>query len=1690
MAPIYLWPLSTPLERSLEEERVQRKKMETPTLTMRVHDLRVTGSPHRASQVKPKVRSYWYSDEPAASSAMLLNAAAGGSSAAGHKVLRTFVPGTASTDFPPAGALSVNAKHVSVIGSSWEDVAAILGLVPAVAEDGGSSGEAPHAALPPPLALDDVRAATIVSCGLTARHALLLPILPRLRVLDLSDNPLTQLGEGGGSDAHFWLALAPALEELVLRGCQLAAIPPLLGARRLQRLDVSCNNIRAVDNLEPCCRTLRSLDVSFNDLGTPLALRPLCLLAELRTLRLHPNPVTLLAPGPAAGVYAALRSMLPQVTSLDGKAAPAGAAAGAGAARLRAGAAGSAGSSSPLGRSSAGGQVGGTEVGGGRRVPCVVAPPVAPLPAADGSPRHGGSDGGAEAAAAATEGAYHSATGPMPAASTSSASRTAAAQQERAAQLAVPRPALLPEGSEEEAWAAEAAASIAALEWNGSAARRRPSAVTGRRLIAASPQRLAGYTPRREIAAVALASARSQPYEAALAAGAAAAAAAAAGSGHAFGAAHGPDGGWPGAGDGRGAAGARPGVWYHHQPPQAPAQHYQSYPSPLAAAGGGFEIHPERLQPAQTLQEQQAPTAGAGYRTGQAPAQWGTALFAAAATSEAAVGGDDAATARSECSGSERVRYRNSERRGTFVPRSSWMGQLPLAWTTGAPGAGGAALLRASASGAADRPGSGRRITSAAVGAGVAATASSGQPPSWRQRAADLAARDDRHLGDGQSSGQSNGQSRGRPARSGGVESTRGPALGADGGIAAVGAQAADWTGDAEGGSETPEGASLHVRGHSHSSQRGESAAFVHGAQQPARSPAPQVSSLDQQQQWQSDASLGAYPAAAMSRRSAPREQGDAGAANYGAAQVMASSEVAVRRDVFSADSPSRPLLDRAGSYAGAHTNVGAVAGGPHPGDAYDYAADEADGGVDEEEQYEEEAWPSAVKLSAPGNGSRAGAHSTADAGRMFYQSDPHHSVHGASGFQHEESERQIWGPPQQRSEHDQSLANGFASSSYHRHALNRQQQGPADGAAAASTPQHANNIRRSSQFSTHTAAALQPQTPTAPEPRLIADFDGVGRGVDEAGTPSHEVEGALTGAQARPQRASAEAGAVPQPAEAWRARVNTVEERAGSAVQRAHPAFRRFSPAAAGVQRPSSAMPVAGAGSTPQRPRAGYGTLQALHQTPAESSQYTLGVPSTPQGAARTPAAADTVPSSSGSSSYPIEAGSNAASTRNGVLVGSGSSGYLGTWLRTGRPTAPLPEGERRHKEEAATASSAAVAPPTPPAPRTALAPPSPTAAAPPPQVSTPVAVPPVAATPSGRPLQRVLAADRWSDRTATLHLPGSPLRPQPGTAAAASTAVPEARETALALARRAATGAVSSAPSPAASPAAAPEQVAEAWLQLTRMRTLTLASAYGRLLALAEGAAVAVAAADSAGTVAPDHAEATAADGSTAPPHGLEAGLTRRQLLRLSVRSVLQHLASVQLLPGDGPAASYAACGGFGGLMLQLPPEKRRLAFEAGAGEAALASAGAGSEAWLQEGDAYLARLCSGEGGRPLNVISAEMGGAAEALPAKVLLEVLAAEQEAAAAAAALQVTVAALACLAAEPTGSDAGPVAGAEHTDVHCAGGDEFASAAGPQDARRPAAHVRVHQLLQSLRDAAAASPLRALAGGVIGAADGW
>jgi hypothetical protein len=155
--------------------------------------------------------------------------------------------------------------------------------------------------------LRSIQSLRLHACRLTPAHLLQLPVLPGLASLDLSDNPLTGLGDpashaapGQGSEALYWLAFAPHLSALTLRGCALTDVPPLYAAPQLARLDVSCNELRSVAGLEPVARTLTALDVRFNNLGSLSALRPLSGVQALRSLRLHPNPLTLAVAGGGA----------------------------------------------------------------------------------------------------------------------------------------------------------------------------------------------------------------------------------------------------------------------------------------------------------------------------------------------------------------------------------------------------------------------------------------------------------------------------------------------------------------------------------------------------------------------------------------------------------------------------------------------------------------------------------------------------------------------------------------------------------------------------------------------------------------------------------------------------------------------------------------------------------------------------------------------------------------------------------------------------------------------------------------------------------------------------------------------------------------------------------------------------------------------------------------------------------------------------------------------------------------------------------------------------------------------------------------------------------------------------------------------------------------------------------------------
>ena len=267
------------------------------------------------AHVRPRIRSYWLADEPAAqavlhpprrgqaSESRWQQQVGGGGSGADDG---TGQPGVIATDFGVAEGEPATAAppvHVSLSGAAWEQVQEAI----FAGSEGGSSEAPPEEARSVARRLRSIQSLRLHACRLTPAHLLQLPVLPGLASLDLSDNPLTGLGDpashaapGQGSEALYWLAFAPHLSALTLRGCALTDVPPLYAAPQLARLDVSCNELRSVAGLEPVARTLTALDVRFNNLGSLSALRPLSGVQALRSLRLHPNPLTLAVAGGGA----------------------------------------------------------------------------------------------------------------------------------------------------------------------------------------------------------------------------------------------------------------------------------------------------------------------------------------------------------------------------------------------------------------------------------------------------------------------------------------------------------------------------------------------------------------------------------------------------------------------------------------------------------------------------------------------------------------------------------------------------------------------------------------------------------------------------------------------------------------------------------------------------------------------------------------------------------------------------------------------------------------------------------------------------------------------------------------------------------------------------------------------------------------------------------------------------------------------------------------------------------------------------------------------------------------------------------------------------------------------------------------------------------------------------------------------
>ena len=153
-----------------------------------------------------------------------------------------------------------------VWGGSWDSAVAALCAALNAPDNPALIDACPTAFL--------LRTLVLVRCGVTTEGVLSLPVLPNLRYLDLSDNPgLRGLGfsQSGSIDFEaYWLAFAPRVVRILLRGCSLFSAPPLLaGSSALAALDISCNEIR--DLVEVCGGVaLTELDVSSNNLAVSM----------------------------------------------------------------------------------------------------------------------------------------------------------------------------------------------------------------------------------------------------------------------------------------------------------------------------------------------------------------------------------------------------------------------------------------------------------------------------------------------------------------------------------------------------------------------------------------------------------------------------------------------------------------------------------------------------------------------------------------------------------------------------------------------------------------------------------------------------------------------------------------------------------------------------------------------------------------------------------------------------------------------------------------------------------------------------------------------------------------------------------------------------------------------------------------------------------------------------------------------------------------------------------------------------------------------------------------------------------------------------------------------------------------------------------------------------------------------------
>jgi len=274
------------------------------------------------------VRTYWLDSEPAVSASRSLRGTAPRDT---PTVCRSPSPVRAA---PPRGD-DTGPLAINVCGQGWESVLHQLGFGRESSNDAAAPGGADGTTTPSPQPvyllsaspsiaahLARIQVLALTACNLRAVEVLQLPVMPVLTAVDLSDNALTDIGTSDVADDAYWLAFAPKLTSLTLRGCGLTRVPPLVAAPALTTLDVSCNEITGVGALEAVSGTLIALNLAYNAFTSLASLRALSLLTRLTALSLHPNPVTLGDDGSGKRAVTLVRNLLPSLLEMDGRPLP------------------------------------------------------------------------------------------------------------------------------------------------------------------------------------------------------------------------------------------------------------------------------------------------------------------------------------------------------------------------------------------------------------------------------------------------------------------------------------------------------------------------------------------------------------------------------------------------------------------------------------------------------------------------------------------------------------------------------------------------------------------------------------------------------------------------------------------------------------------------------------------------------------------------------------------------------------------------------------------------------------------------------------------------------------------------------------------------------------------------------------------------------------------------------------------------------------------------------------------------------------------------------------------------------------------------------------------------------------------------------------------------------------------------